>query len=205
MEKQYSDSASNSLYLLMKKTVLTTKEAAKLIDVSLPSIINWADSGQFESFRTPGGHRRIRTKEFLRFAIGKGYPLPEEPKKQTSVQQGRSILIVDRDSDYAEAMKDFLELSGDVQVHICSDMFWAGYLLAETSSTTLILDQEAMILQENFAQQLKANIPSRTIQVVVLQSVSSSGKERSTRFGHHLISRSKSIREVSEFILSLFA
>ena len=96
MEKPSSGSVSNNL---LDKAVLTTKEAAHLIGVSLPSIINWADAGQFGSFRTPGGHRRIRTRDFIEFARQKGYPLPQQSFQEMAKSNREYILIIDHNID----------------------------------------------------------------------------------------------------------
>ena len=42
--------------------LLTTEEAAKLGGVGPSSIKRWADSGQLECVKTPGGHRRFRRR-----------------------------------------------------------------------------------------------------------------------------------------------
>ncbi len=49
------------------KSVFTTFEAAKLCHVSPLSIINWVNADRLPAFRTPGGHRRIRREDLVRF------------------------------------------------------------------------------------------------------------------------------------------
>ena len=51
----------------MSKSVFTTFEAAKICHVSPLSIINWVNAGRLAAFRTPGGHRRIRRDDLVRF------------------------------------------------------------------------------------------------------------------------------------------
>lgn len=38
---------------------LTTREAAALLNVSVPTIQQWAERGRFQGWKTAGGHRRI--------------------------------------------------------------------------------------------------------------------------------------------------
>jgi excisionase family DNA binding protein len=198
LEKLSSGLASNSI---LDKAVLTTKEAANLIGVSLPSIINWADSGQFVSFRTPGGHRRIRTKDFIEFAREKGYPLPQKSNQPEVNSNKHHLLIIDHDVDYAEAVQDFLELDDKNDVEVCSNSFWAGLNMAKTHITTLIIDQETMMLQDTFEKNLSKYLPNRKIKVIVLSKLFSSGKSELYQ-GRLLVSKSNSIREVVELILN---
>jgi len=44
---------------LYKKTVLTTREAAKLLKVGVQTIKNYIYQGKIKSFKTPGGHHRV--------------------------------------------------------------------------------------------------------------------------------------------------
>ena len=41
---------------------LTTREAALLLGVTLRSVQNYVERGYLHAGRTPGGHRRIRTR-----------------------------------------------------------------------------------------------------------------------------------------------
>ena len=52
---------------MSQKSVYTTFETAKLCHVSPLSIINWVNAGRLPAFRTPGGHRRIRREDLIRF------------------------------------------------------------------------------------------------------------------------------------------
>lgn len=43
------------------KSAYTTGQVAKLLDVSIQTVIRWAESGRLPSYRIPGStHRRIR-------------------------------------------------------------------------------------------------------------------------------------------------
>jgi len=44
---------------LLKKPILTTREAAKLLKVGVQTIKNYIYEGKIKSFKTPGGHHRI--------------------------------------------------------------------------------------------------------------------------------------------------
>jgi excisionase family DNA binding protein len=56
----------------------TTHEAAKLLGVSLPTVVNWIKARRLKAHRTPGGHRRIPREDLALFMVRHGMPLPEE-------------------------------------------------------------------------------------------------------------------------------
>jgi excisionase family DNA binding protein len=56
----------------------TTHEAARLLGVSLPTVVNWIKARRLKAHRTPGGHRRIGREDLAAFMIRHGMPVPEE-------------------------------------------------------------------------------------------------------------------------------
>jgi len=64
------------------KSVFTTGEVADLLHVHQTTIIDWIDKKQLESYRTPGGHRRIQRESLLKFLQDHSMPVPNilEPK-----------------------------------------------------------------------------------------------------------------------------
>lgn len=56
----------------------TTHEAARLLGVSLPTVVNWIKARRLKAHRTPGGHRRIAREDLAAFMLRHGVPLPEE-------------------------------------------------------------------------------------------------------------------------------
>lgn len=51
-----------------------TKQAADAVGMSRSSVISWADSGLFQTLKTPGGHRKIVVEDFLSFLEKRGIP-----------------------------------------------------------------------------------------------------------------------------------
>jgi len=49
--------------------ILTTRQAADLIGVSLRSIQLWVESGKLAACKTPGGHRRLQRADVLRLVV----------------------------------------------------------------------------------------------------------------------------------------
>ncbi len=53
---------------------LTTGQAARHCQVSIPALKGWIRSGRLTAFKTPGGHSRIELAEFQRFLQKHGMP-----------------------------------------------------------------------------------------------------------------------------------
>ncbi len=120
------------------KSVFTTFETAKLCHVSPLSIINWVNAGRLPAFRTPGGHRRIRREDLIRFMRENGIPLPEELKEGT----GRpKVLVVDDESSIREIVAEHLtNRQNAYEVLTAADGFEAGRLVATFRPDLVLLD-----------------------------------------------------------------
>jgi excisionase family DNA binding protein len=64
----------------MKADVLSTRQVAQLLGVGEATIKRWADAGEIDCFRTPGGHRKFRLRDLTAFVQVRDYdaagPLP---------------------------------------------------------------------------------------------------------------------------------
>jgi excisionase family DNA binding protein len=123
---------------MSEKPVFTTFEAAKLCHVSPLSIINWVNAGRLSAFRTPGGHRRIRREDLVRFMRENGLPLPEE------LDGGggrRKLLVVDDDPDIREVLTEHVaSRMKPYEVMTAADGFEAGRLVATFRPEIVLLD-----------------------------------------------------------------
>ena len=54
----------------MPERLVSIKEAAELLGVSKSRLRAWDDNGKFTAVRTPGGQRRYRMTDILRFQNG---------------------------------------------------------------------------------------------------------------------------------------
>lgn len=57
------------------KTLLSTRDVAGLMKVTETTIKRWSADGMLPCIKTPGGHRRYRMPDVLRFAEERRYPL----------------------------------------------------------------------------------------------------------------------------------
>ena len=154
---------------ILKKELLTTKDAADLIGVSLPSIINWADAGRFESCRTPGGHRRIRRQHFVEFAQQNGY-LTDLAFQEVSHVSTNKIVLLDSNPDYVDTLKDFLLVNEGTEVFISSNIFESGLLLGLHQPTLFVFDQDSVRTADSLYSLIRKNISTASVHVVVLAS-----------------------------------
>jgi excisionase family DNA binding protein len=123
---------------MKEKPVFTTFEAARLCHVSPLSIINWVNAGRLPAFRTPGGHRRIRREDLVRFMREGGIPLPEGLAEPAST---RKVLIVDDESAVRQVLAEHLRSRPKpYEILTASDGFEAGRLVASSRPDVVLLD-----------------------------------------------------------------
>jgi excisionase family DNA binding protein len=56
-----------------KTDVLSTRQVAQLLGVGEATIKRWADAGEIDCFRTPGGHRKFRLRDITGFVEGRKF------------------------------------------------------------------------------------------------------------------------------------
>ena len=120
------------------KSIFTTFEAAKLCHVSPLSIINWVNADRLPAFRTPGGHRRIRREDLVRFMRDTGMPVPEELREGSGRPR---VLVVDDEASIREVLSENLTgRSPSYEVMTAADGFEAGRLIATFRPDVVLLD-----------------------------------------------------------------
>jgi excisionase family DNA binding protein len=120
-----------------RRVYLTTHQVARLLGVSLPTVVNWIEAGRISAHRTPGGHRRIRREELIRFSEAFSYPLPVEFLAEAGPVR---VLIADPDPDLGEMLQDFLAMRGGYEVKVAQSAFDVGYLLGAFQPQLVMLD-----------------------------------------------------------------
>ncbi len=123
---------------MKEKSVFTTFEAAKLCHVSPLSIINWVNAGRLPAFRTPGGHRRIRRDDLVRFMRENGIPLPDDLKDGSGRPR---VLVVDDDPSIRDVLSEHLTTRAKpYDVMTAADGFEAGRLVMTFRPDVVLLD-----------------------------------------------------------------
>ena len=60
----------------MTTDVLSTRQVATLLGVGEATVKRWADAGEIDCFRTPGGHRKFRLRDVTAFVQKRQYETP---------------------------------------------------------------------------------------------------------------------------------
>jgi excisionase family DNA binding protein len=117
------------------KSIYTTHEVSRLLHVNPRSVINWIEQSLLPSYRTPGGHRRIRRDDLLAFLRKHQIPTPE------ALVEGKfNVLIVDDEQEIVDLIKTFLVRQGGYDVTSASDGITALLEVGRLKPDLLILD-----------------------------------------------------------------
>jgi excisionase family DNA binding protein len=114
----------------------TTHEAARLIGVSLPTVVNWIEARRLKAHRTPGGHRRIAREDLAAFMVRHGMPLPEE--LSGAAPERRKALVLGEPGPMREGLARQLAESG-YAVEQSSPGFAAGAAAARFQPDLVVL------------------------------------------------------------------
>jgi excisionase family DNA binding protein len=116
----------------------TTYQVAKYLGVSLPTVVNWVNSGLLTAHRTPGGHRRIARNDIITFAREHQYPLARDFLEIGKSR--RKVLIVDDEQDFSEMVRDYLTIKGGFEVEVADSGFQAGFTVARFKPDLILMD-----------------------------------------------------------------
>jgi len=123
--------------------ILTTHQTAKLLGVSLPTVINWINDGKLKAYRTPGGHRRVRAGDLRTFCIAYELPVPSTlpDSQEPTVGSGRKAIVICSDEPgLSEVIKDFLQIARPDETYVAETALQAGYAIGNASSGVILLD-----------------------------------------------------------------
>lgn len=118
------------------KQSFSTSEVAKYCHVTADTIRKWAEAGRIHVFKTPGGHRRIRREDLIRFLRENNIPIHEDLDNS-----GVKILVVDDEKAVISVIRRFLERSQTpFQIEVAMDGFDAGRQVATFKPDVIFLD-----------------------------------------------------------------
>ena len=117
------------------KTIYTTHEVSRLLHVNPRSVINWIEQNLLPSYRTPGGHRRIRREDLLAFLRKHQIPTPA-----SLVEDKFSVLIVDDEEEIVSIAKAYFQGQGGYEISSASDGITALIEVGRIKPDLLILD-----------------------------------------------------------------
>src|SRR5512133_1918619 len=117
----------------------TTHEAARLLGVSLPTVVNWIKARRLKAHRTPGGHRRIAREDLAAFMVRHGVPVPVE--LSGAVPARRKALVVAGPGPAREGLVRQLVAAG-YAVEQASPGFAAGAAAARFTPDVLVVQPD---------------------------------------------------------------
>lgn len=120
---------------LMDKSIYTTHEVSRLLHVNPRSVINWIEQELLPSYRTPGGHRRIRHDDLLAFLRKHQIPTPA-----ALVDGHFKILIVEDEEDILSIIKAYLERDPAYTIHTARDGIIALIEVGRSKPDLIVLD-----------------------------------------------------------------
>jgi len=118
----------------MTKDVFSTHQVAKFCKVHLTTIINWVNDGTLNAYTTPGGHRRIKKEDMIKFMMDFKIPIPKE-----IAQDIKRILIIDDDIEMLEELEEALK-SKKFKIELALNGFEAGRKIYRRKPDLILLD-----------------------------------------------------------------
>jgi len=154
--------------------VYTTREAAKMLDVSLRTVQLWVENGSLSAWRTPGGHRRIRADSLDAMLANRG-----ETEAQSTARE-ISVLIVEDDKALSRLYEATISGWGiPVNIEIARDGFDALIRLGRRKPDIIIADI-SMPGMDGIAmlQKIRADHDSNDVEIIVVTGLDSEEIQR---------------------------
>jgi excisionase family DNA binding protein len=120
----------------MTENYYTTSEAARLLGVTVRTVQQWTDKGALASWKTAGGHRRVKPNSVLQ-KLAEAKPLEGNSHARASVP----ILIIEDDEALLKLYRVRLSTwSFDVTMYTAPNGFEGLIMLGEVAPKLLICD-----------------------------------------------------------------
>jgi excisionase family DNA binding protein len=116
--------------------LFTTHDISRLLQVDPSTVSKWIDKGILMAFRTPGGHRRVRSSDLRTFLIAHQMPVPEELGSGVI-----RLLIVDDEKPVLDGLKRaFKPFGNQVDVTTTTSGVEALLLVSEQKPHGMLVD-----------------------------------------------------------------
>lgn len=114
----------------------TTHDISRLLQVDPSTVSKWIDRGILLAFRTPGGHRRVRSTDLRTFLIAHQMPVPEELGGAVI-----KLVVVDDEKPVLDSIKRaFKPYSSQVELVTTTSGVEAVLLVSEQRPHGLLID-----------------------------------------------------------------
>jgi CheY-like chemotaxis protein/predicted RNA binding protein YcfA (HicA-like mRNA interferase family) len=156
------------------KSIYTTHDLSRLLHVNPRSVINWIEQDLLQSFRTPGGHRRVRHEDLIAFLRKHKIPMPASLTSGTF-----NILVVENEDGVAKTIESGLAAENSYVVSNARDGINALIAVGRNRPDLIILDLGIPGVDAlEVCRQIKADPANQT---VVLAISGESGMEASAK------------------------
>ena len=147
----------------------TTHQAAKLLGVSLPTVVNWIKAGRLEAYRTPGGHRRRPAESIVVFCRSFGIPEPQELRSKgfTSESAKPLIAIASYEKDFSELLKEFLVVKTGFEVTTADSAFRLGLCLNDVQNGIVLIDWAHFTIA---LEEIRTHLPKQYVPLFLCKS-----------------------------------
>ena len=118
------------------ESLYTTHDISRLLQVDPSTVSKWIDRGILLAFRTPGGHRRVRSGDLRSFLIAHQMPVPDELGSSTI-----QLLVVDDEKPVLDGLKRaFKPFSNQVDIVTTTSGVEALLLVSENKPHGMLID-----------------------------------------------------------------
>ena len=120
----------------MSEQLYTTHDISRLLQVDPSTVSKWIDRGILMAFRTPGGHRRVRSGDLRSFLIAHQMPVPEELGSAVV-----KLLVVDDEKAVLDGLKRaFKPYASQVEITTTTSGVEALLLVSENKPHGMLID-----------------------------------------------------------------
>ena len=117
------------------KSIYTTHDLSRLLHVNPRSVINWIEQDLLQSFRTPGGHRRVRHEDLIAFLRKHKIPIPA-----TLMSGTFNVLVVESEDGVSEMIRSMPESQNSYNVSNAKDGINALIAVGRERPDLIVLD-----------------------------------------------------------------
>jgi excisionase family DNA binding protein len=114
----------------------TTHDVSKMLQVDASTVSKWIDKGILLAYRTPGGHRRVRSGDLRTFLLAHQMPMPQELGSDVV-----SLVVIDDEKAVLDAMKRaFRPYQAQIQLTLTTSGVEGLLLVSEHKPHGLLVD-----------------------------------------------------------------
>jgi excisionase family DNA binding protein len=148
-----------------RRSYLTTFEISQICEVNPTTVQNWVKGKKLKAHVTPGGHRRVRREDLIRFMKEFGMPIPAELDESPPF-----VLIVDDEKEVIELLTSVMQ-SGEEDMEVAGAQSGVDALLiiGERKPDLVVLD--IMMPGMNgieVCERLKSSPVTRNLRIVAI-------------------------------------